>query len=70
MIRAATAFAYLILALGVVGVVHSSWLDWGIGATGVRLEPGGPTTDGVSPRWTPGLRASARVFARGTAWGR
>jgi len=77
MIRAATAFAYLILALGVVGVVHSSWLDWGIGATGVRLEPGGAdngwriaAVDPGSPGERAGLRAGDRVGAVSDAWNR
>ncbi|HJQ97713.1 MAG TPA: SpoIIE family protein phosphatase, partial [Candidatus Polarisedimenticolaceae bacterium] len=77
MIRVATAFAYLMLALGVVGVVHSSWLDWGIGATGVRLEPGPDAhawriaaVDPKSPGERAGLRAGDSVVAVSDAWNR
>ena len=76
MIRAATAFAYLLLALGVVGVVHSSWLDWSIGATGVRLEAGAEhewrvaAVDAGSPGEQAGLRPGDRVLSVSDAWNR
>jgi sigma-B regulation protein RsbU (phosphoserine phosphatase) len=76
--RLGTAFAYLILALGIIGVVHSSWLDWGQGVTGVRLQAaapgeGGWSVDGVepgSPGEASGLRVGDQVLRVSDGWGR
>ena len=77
MTRLPTAIAYLILALGVIGVVHTSWLDWGSGVTGVQLgsrpEGGAWRIAAVapgSPAERAGLRAGDPVVRISDGWGR